>query len=525
MKNELTSTFCSVCNTSVLTKNLVRHNTESKNHLRLLQGLKPKKGGRPTKAEQERKRIADLLAEGKAPDGRILEKGRVGRPAKKLLVATQKELDEQYEIFLKGGATRLPKAIKDLIGLRYNHYKNYTFPGSPSGYKGKKYSTAFFDHMQFSNNAIQDMIQKWPRQVQAPKKPEPKPEPVLKQVQKKPVTQPILRLENIPSGYIFPRFEYEKLLKENDKIVYGNNLPSEITVAIHRLKSFLKNAKTPSLLNRLKRTDDEICKLINDWLLGKQKNNSTMDKGNPELEDLSPTEKLKQVEMFADSILETYGELYLLAFTEFCSVKMNKMEILDRNGIIRLSMVIVKGESGDLTVSEFFVEHNEKTKVLFTISPEMKAELREPLIAVLMEKGVAPTPMVRLLITAGRHILMGVFSAAQMNAEIKEALQSFKEFREQEKEAKANPEEKAKANPVANSEAERKSSHWNRKYIAQTTIRDRDTRYTIVQGEECKLQSIDIYKETKMAVLINSQQNKFDVPYDIFTSFFIPSEQ
>lgn len=510
---------------------------------------------RPTKEQQEKKRIAGLLAEGKGPDGQLLVRAKRGRPSKN----PSKELGvavlvpfEEYDVFLKNGATRLPKAIKDLIDLRYNHNKNYTFPGSEAfrykrGNKGGKYLIAFNDHMQFSKNVIRDMIEKWPRK------------PI------EPIAQPILRLENIPAGYIDPRFEYEKLLKGCDKFIREDDLPSEIRNAIRSLKAFLKNTKNHSskyLLKKMKNADLRISQMINDWLLTTRLQNigisvselegeienSTMDNnagnndstkhdrfrepiiensyGNPEpeLDDLSPTEKLKQVEMFADAILETYGELYLLAFTELCSVKMNKMEVLDRNGIIRLSMVIVKGESGDLTVSEFFVEHNEKTKVLFTISPEMKAELREPLIAVLMEKGVAPTPMVRLLITAGRHILMGVFSAAQLKAEIKEALQSFKEFREQEIE-KEEGKGKDVSKPTEREPDTTPTSYWNKKYIAQTTIRDRDTRYTIVQGEECKLQSIDIYKETKMAVLINSQQNKFDVPYDIFTSFFIPSEQ
>lgn len=427
---------------------------------------------RPTKAEQEKKRIAGLLAEGKGPDGRLLPRPKRGRPSKQPLEATQKELHEQYEIFMQGGTTKLPKAIKDLINLRYNHYKNYTFPGSPIGYKGKKYSTAFFDHMQFSNNIIQDKIETWKMQngifSERMK--------LAKENKRMAISEPVLRLDKIPFGYISPIFEYEKLLKENDKIVYGNNLPSEISLLIANLKSFLKNAKTPSLLNRLKRTDDEICKMINDWLLTMRLQNvgftipeleseivnPTMDdnagnndstkhnrfkepikeNGSPELDDLSPTEKRKQVEMFADAILETYGEFYLAAFAGYCSVKMNKLEILDRNGDIRLSMVIEKGENGELTVSQYFIKHNENASDAFTVTPEMKLELREPLIAVIMEKGVTPSPTTQLIITIGRHILMGVSSAVKMKTEMLEVLETFKQFRQEEKDGQSTNESK-----------------------------------------------------------------------------------
>jgi len=153
---------------------------------------------------------------------------------------------------------------------------------------------------------------------------------------------------------------------------------------------------------------------------------------NPALDDLSPTEKRKQVEMFADAILETYGQLYHAAFSGYCSVKMNKMEVLDRDGTIRLSMVIERGENGEMTIREQFLKYNEKVNDAFTVTPEMKEQLREPLIAVLMEKGIAPTPMTTLLIVAGSHLLQGIFNAAQLKAEIKEQTETFKQFRSDE---------------------------------------------------------------------------------------------
>jgi hypothetical protein len=95
-------------------------------------------------------------------------------------------------------------------------------------------------------------------------------------------------------------------------------------------------------------------------------------------------------------------------------------------------MVIEKGENGEMTIREQFLKYNEKVDETFTVTPEMKLALREPLIAVLMEKGIAPTPMTTLLIVAGSHLLQGIFSAAQLKAEVKEQTETFKQFRAEE---------------------------------------------------------------------------------------------
>lgn len=153
---------------------------------------------------------------------------------------------------------------------------------------------------------------------------------------------------------------------------------------------------------------------------------------NPDFEKLSPTEKREQVEMFADSILTTYAQLLPLIPTMICSYNMGKMEILDKNGELRLSMAIHRGEGAELTVREVFNSFNKEVESTFVVTEAMKLELRDPLIAVLMEKGIAPTPMTSLLIGIGRHILMFAVATYKMLQMKSDQLEQFKEFRKEE---------------------------------------------------------------------------------------------
>ena len=61
-------------------------------------------------------------------------------------------------------------------------------------------------------------------------------------------------------------------------------------------------------------------------------------------------------------------------------------------------------------------------------------------------------------------------------------------------------------------------------YEPYVTIWDKDSRYTACAGERCELDSISIKDKKSFAVLINSQNNKLNVPYEIFKDIFKPSK-
>lgn len=135
--------FCPICQSTVLKKNLIRHNTESKKHLRLLKEAKPVKkgkGGRPTKAEREKKRIADLLAEGKDPNGIPYIDLEINEMRFKKLIDKNK-----IKII------NLPEVIRLEITQLIHNLKKYKFENS----------TKRADYKQLFDNVICEGIETW----------------------------------------------------------------------------------------------------------------------------------------------------------------------------------------------------------------------------------------------------------------------------------------------------------------------------------------------------------------------------
>jgi len=153
---------------------------------------------------------------------------------------------------------------------------------------------------------------------------------------------------------------------------------------------------------------------------------------NPDFDKMSASDKQKAVEMFADAIIGNYAELLPIIPKMIAKYDMEKMQLLDDEGNIRLSMVVDRDENGDLTIKEHCINFNNTCDKTFVVTDEMKSELRGPLIAFLMEKGVAPSPLTTLLITVGKHTLTFVIAAIQMRGERNAALKTFTKFRKQE---------------------------------------------------------------------------------------------
>lgn len=61
-------------------------------------------------------------------------------------------------------------------------------------------------------------------------------------------------------------------------------------------------------------------------------------------------------------------------------------------------------------------------------------------------------------------------------------------------------------------------------YEPCVTVYDRDSKHTACKGERCKLDGVFILDKKAFAVLINSQNNKLNIPYDLFKEVFNPSK-
>lgn len=61
-------------------------------------------------------------------------------------------------------------------------------------------------------------------------------------------------------------------------------------------------------------------------------------------------------------------------------------------------------------------------------------------------------------------------------------------------------------------------------YEPFVTVCDRDSKHTACAGERCKLDSVVVEKKKAYAVLINSQNNKLFITYNLFKDVFYPSK-
>lgn len=150
---------------------------------------------------------------------------------------------------------------------------------------------------------------------------------------------------------------------------------------------------------------------------------------NPPLEDLTNTQKRKAAVKTADSMLAAYGRFLPVPFLAISSFNMPKMENLDLKGDLDLNMVI--RDSG-YTVRNHMDGVNQQTQEIFVVTEEMKEELKDPLVDLLMEQSLALTPAQRLMVAVGGHIAqmgMATYQFARANSS---ALEQFKEFKKED---------------------------------------------------------------------------------------------
>jgi len=151
--------------------------------------------------------------------------------------------------------------------------------------------------------------------------------------------------------------------------------------------------------------------------------------GNPDLQDLDEAQKRKAAKKTADVILASYQKFAPMPFIKIASFNMNKMNKLDMSGKIRLSMPVTEDGS---KVGQYMLGNNENVKEVFQVTEDMKKELKDPLVDVLMEQNLALTPTQRLMIAAGGQLMQFTVQSVQILMQNKDAIKQFTQFRENE---------------------------------------------------------------------------------------------
>lgn len=168
-------------------------------------------------------------------------------------------------------------------------------------------------------------------------------------------------------------------------------------------------------------------------------------KVNPDLKDLSPKQKKEAAEKAADALIEAYAKVIPIVPKKLSKFNMRKLENMEMKDEIALNMVVGSDDYGnDVTARNYCENVNVAVDKIFTITEEMKLEIREPLIEVLLENDIALTPTQRLLMAVGSQVVQMAISTIQLVNENKNALKTFVAYHNDNKREKAAEMERRK---------------------------------------------------------------------------------
>lgn len=185
---------------------------------------------------------------------------------------------------------------------------------------------------------------------------------------------------------------------------------------------------------------------------------------NPDLQDMSPSQKRKAAETSADALLLAYGNLAPIPFKKISSFNIGKLDNAHLKGELDKDMVI--SEDGT-TVKSYCVSVNEQVDQVFEITKEMKDEIRPPLIDVLLENNFALTPTQRLLMAVGQQVVQMGLTSVQFMQQNKAAMNQFKAFHKENKESRNNMVKETvvlKQEPVSSQQYQYKTEQPQQKY-------------------------------------------------------------
>ena len=157
--------------------------------------------------------------------------------------------------------------------------------------------------------------------------------------------------------------------------------------------------------------------------------------GGDNLQDLTPAQKRKSAEKTAEALLNLYAQFVPLPFKNWASFKDHKIQKLASDGRLDLQMPLENG----ITVKDYIDGQNEQAEEIFTVTEEQKAEIKDPLIDVLLEQELALTPTQRLMLAVGSHLVTMGFASYQLAQNNKVALETFEKYHQQTKKQETTP--------------------------------------------------------------------------------------
>lgn len=153
----------------------------------------------------------------------------------------------------------------------------------------------------------------------------------------------------------------------------------------------------------------------------------------------STAQMRKAAEATADALLNQYVHFFPMPFRAIAKFPEKKIEQMALSDELDLQMELEGAAGEGITVQDYIKSHNEGIDEVFQITDDMREDIREPLVEVLLENDIKLTPTQRLLMAVGGHcISLGLASHAHYNQR-NAALKMFKEFHAEARKAKSRP--------------------------------------------------------------------------------------
>ncbi len=190
-------------------------------------------------------------------------------------------------------------------------------------------------------------------------------------------------------------------------------------------KSFAESFELPS-------ADDEKSTSPNPKQKKEKKSDAPL---NPQFDDMSGSKKRRSTKKFAKIIVEgvcILAEKGCIWWTtkDITEDKLVQYELEDK---MDLQILLTLEDSQQITVRNWFTSKVKEADTLFKVSKEDKDDLIDSLYEVMLEKGVAPTPMQELMINAVKTFVLDMgLKAYAFNQQIKSVLTQLIQIKEQQ---------------------------------------------------------------------------------------------
>lgn len=169
---------------------------------------------------------------------------------------------------------------------------------------------------------------------------------------------------------------------------------------------------------------------------GNQQKQKTESKPiNPSFNDMDNGKKKRSTKRFAKMIVEgtcLLAERGCIWWTTK-DITEEKLSEYERNGEMDLRILLTLENNQQATVRQWLGQKVQEAQTLYKVSEEDKGDLVDSLYEVMLEKGIAPTPMQELIINSVKTFVIDMgLKAVMFNNQIKGVLNQLRQMRQEE---------------------------------------------------------------------------------------------